>query len=570
MTHTVTRSIDFKGLAQRLYKHLQSDGIAVEILANSGNPSDSVNCVLEDEVLRVNIHLIAPPSLEANAIFSCTKEFLEKAGVMALYEVKIHLIVDENNLSPSSNQLLFAPLSTDFPKQSDDQVNPLAPDWSIAEEKPTFFFSELKDQPFWIVPSLAIALGVLFLGGYALTRPCVVGDCPAMVRSKQLTQSALIALNVDEAIDWLTTQQQLKAAIQLLEPIPFWSRFHGQATQLTADYQNRLQTVQVLNLAVRQTQQAQGLIQQTAVSAPESNEAISLLQQAITTFRAIPQANAYSPFVQKQLALAQQFLFTAQQRLLTEKQAEEKFNRAAENAVLARIRGSSPQSLNDLKLIAATWKSVIQNLQQVAPNTTFYDRAKKQLVTYNQAYRNVEIRKQQETMAQLNYQNATAIAQVAEKASLENQWSISVTQWQKAIAALKSIPTNSFLAEKSRLFLTSYNLSLQQAQSQLKTAVNFQKIKQQLENLCSQWIRTCDYTISFNTIRVRLTPAYVKQIWDSALQAKTQGNVVNQTGVLNHISHLEQTLQNISNQSGLPLELYHAKGNRLSVYKPNP
>jgi hypothetical protein len=161
-----------------------------------------------------------------------------------------------------------------------------------------------------------------------------------------------------------------------------------------------------------------------------------------------------------------------------------------------------------------------------------------------------------------------ALAKFAEKSELEQQWSIAVNHWQKALLTLKQIPPQSFLMEKVRPLLATYNLSLQQAQNRLKATLRSQNIKRDLETLCSQWNRACDYSISPQVIKVRLTSGYVQQIWNSALQAKSQGNVPGQAGVLNHLSQLEQTFQTISNQAGLPLEVYHAKGNRLTRYQP--
>jgi hypothetical protein len=119
-----------------------------------------------------------------------------------------------------------------------------------------------------------------------------------------------------------------------------------------------------------------------------------------------------------------------------------------------------------------------------------------------------------------------------------------------------------------RPLITTYSQSLEQAQNNLKNSLRSQNTKQELESLCSQWNRTCDYNVSPQGIKVRLTAGYVQQIWDSALQAKAQDSVRGQAGVLDHISQLEQTFQTISNQSGLPLEVYHAKGNRLTRYQP--
>ena len=79
MVDTATRSIDFKDLAKRLYRHLLSDAIAQRHLAIvKGNRSiqgkeaspqtEPVNCFLEEGVLMVIIHLAETPALETTAI----------------------------------------------------------------------------------------------------------------------------------------------------------------------------------------------------------------------------------------------------------------------------------------------------------------------------------------------------------------------------------------------------------------------------------------------------------------------------------------------------------------------
>lgn len=594
MVHTATRSIDFKDLAKRLYRHLLSDAIAQRHLVivkgkrslqdkETSPQTEPVNCFLEEDVLMVIIHLAETPALETTAIFSCARDFLEKVGITVDYPIKIYLVVDEAKTNSSYNDNTVSPsLTASFPQRTlsqslatiaSDSTPNSPPGWAdfvqnqwqyFLNKRPAFLVNNLK----WILLGLGLGGSVFVSGVYALSRPCVIGACVQLREAEQLMQASLFADNEELATHWLTTKQQLVEAQNKLETIPFWSPYYGQVTQLQKDYQVRLSSVELLSQATQQAQQAQLLGQNNALSTTDWQQVKQDWENAIALLGQIPSDSPYQAYAQQKRQVYRQNLLTAQQRLLEEQQATLHFGQATESAVLARIRSSAPKSLADLSLIAATWQEVIKNLQQISPGTTVYEKVLKQLPIYRLEYKRVVMRRQQEEKALLNYQQALALAKFAEQSELEQQWSIAITHWQKALLTLKQIPPQSFLMERVRPLLTTYNLALQQSQNSLKISLRSQNIKRDLEALCSQWNRACDYSISPQVIKVRLTSGYVQQIWDSALQAKSQGNIPGQAGVLNHISQLEQNFQTISNQAGLPLELYHAKGNRLTSYQP--
>ncbi|MFM6195676.1 MAG: hypothetical protein ACKPEN_13960, partial [Planktothrix sp.] len=130
MVHTATRSIDFKDLAKRLYRHLLSDAIAQRhLVIVKGNRSlqgketspqtEPVNCFLEEDVLMVIIHLAETPALETTAIFSCARDFLEKVGITVDYPIKIYLVVDEAKTNSSDNDNTVSPsLTASFPQRT--------------------------------------------------------------------------------------------------------------------------------------------------------------------------------------------------------------------------------------------------------------------------------------------------------------------------------------------------------------------------------------------------------------------------------------------------------------------
>ncbi|MEB3248159.1 MAG: hypothetical protein VKK07_02320 [Merismopediaceae bacterium] len=562
MVETVIGSLDCKSLAQRLYRHLQTDAITQDKLTSSQGRSLPVDCFVETGILKVILHLAAQPTLETNALFSCTRDFLANQGITPEYDVKIYLVVDE--AAPVISPTALAPLA---------RPGVVA----LTQTFPPALAAILKDDRWQELLSwrgglgIGLGLGVLGLVGYGLTRPCVLDHCPSLTQAEQLLQVSPLSLQDNPqplTFNTLLLERQLQEAIALLEPIPFWSRYYGQAREQKKDYQARLAILMTLNQSMGQANQAQQLLQKSPLSAQELQAVVTLWQKVLVDLQPLSLDNPYRPIVQQQRQMATQGLRLTQQRLLDEQQAEQFWQKASEQAVLARVQGSNVRSLGELNRLAVLWQGVLQNLQKIPLGTSVSPKALKQAEVYGREYRNLESRRQAEAQAEARYQEAIAVSKVAEQASLSQRWNMAVTQWQKAVNLLKGIPETSFVGEKAKNLLLSAMLQLQTAQTYFQGSQRSQQVKQQLESLCSQWTRTCDYRIEKDRIQVRLTDSYVRQIWDTALKAKAQGNLPGQTGVLNHISYLEQTLQTISTQSGLPLELYHAKGHRLNRYQP--
>jgi len=562
MVETVIGSLDCKSLAQRLYRHLQTDAITQDKLTSSQGRSLPVDCFVETGILKVILHLAAQPTLETNALFSCTRDFLANQGITPEYDVKIYLVVDE--AAPVISPTALAPLG---------RPGVVA----LTQTFPPALAAILKDDRWQELLSwrgglgIGLGLGVLGLVGYGLTRPCVLDHCPSLTQAEQLLQVSPLSLQDNPqplTFNTLLLERQLQEAIALLEPIPFWSRYYGQAREQKKDYQARLKILTTLNQSMGQANQAQQFLQKSPLSAQELQAVVTLWQKVLVDLQPLLLDNPYQPVVQQQRQMATQGLRLTQQRLLDEQQAEQFWQKASEQAVLARVQGSNVRSLGELNRLAVLWQGVLQNLQKIPLGTSVSPKALKQAEVYGREYRNLESRRQAEAQAEARYQEAIAVSKVAEQASLSQRWNMAVTQWQKAVNLLKGIPETSFVGEKAKNLLLSAMLQLQTAQTYFQGSQRSQQVKQQLESLCSQWTRTCDYRIEKDRIQVRLTDSYVRQIWDTALKAKAQGNLPGQTGVLNHISYLEQTLQTISTQSGLPLELYHAKGHRLNRYQP--
>jgi hypothetical protein len=234
MVETVTGPLDCKSLAQRLYRHLQADAITQGKLATARHPSLPVDCFWETGILKVILHLAAQPTLETNALFSCTRDFLANQGVTPDYEVKIYLVVDET--APVSSSTALAPLEH---LGAVTLTRTFLPGWvAMLKRTPWRRFFSWK----WGL-GIGLGLGVMGLVSYGVTRPCVLDHCPLLAQTEQLVPVSSLSLpdrSPPLTFNTLLLENQLQKAIALLEPIPVWSRYYGQASQQKQDYQARL------------------------------------------------------------------------------------------------------------------------------------------------------------------------------------------------------------------------------------------------------------------------------------------------------------------------------------------
>ena len=185
MVETVIGSLDCKSLAQRLYRHLQTDAITQDKLTSSQGRSLPVDCFVETGILKVILHLAAQPTLETNALFSCTRDFLANQGITPEYDVKIYLVVDE--AAPVISPTALAPLG---------RPGVVA----LTQTFPPALAAILKGDRWQELLSwrgglgIGLGLGVLGLVGYGLTRPCVLDHCPSLTQAEQLLQVSPLSL----------------------------------------------------------------------------------------------------------------------------------------------------------------------------------------------------------------------------------------------------------------------------------------------------------------------------------------------------------------------------------------
>lgn len=374
---------------------------------------------------------------------------------------------------------------------------------------------------------------------YGLTRPCVLGTCPEMAQAKQLAQQSLADLAT-------TSPQPLVESIQILQSIPLWSRYRAEVDTLRQRYQVRLNEVEIV-LAAHQSAAKATKVDPSLSAAT----VIQFWQEAIAHLQKIPRTSEFYPDVQSQI---QEY----QSRLTDEQAAHQSLKAAQEAARIAQTREQEAHSLSDWQLVEATWKTAIARLN-VPTTTTAYQEAQPLLNEYQSRLAAAGKRKNQEQTAGDRYSQATHQAELAKESEAINQWSIAVSHWDKALEAIKQVPDQTFYSPQAQPLINLYTQSLDEAKAQLRTRSDLAKI-------CTGEPK-CHYVITDSEIKVHLSSAYLQKIRQTALQAKVQNSAEAQMRLLDHIASLEQGLETVSRNTGIPVKVYNSQGAALITYR---
>ena len=563
-------ALDLGRLEEQLYKLLLSDAIAASPVR--------VNCSLSEETLIVIIQYSETLTLQKAATFSCIREVLDRQGATSRYPTEIYLTLQEP-LSFLKNEAVDQedPIMMSIPRQKNkpSSLKPAeAQRLSLFQQNhlhfPLLSLKKIPNRfPTKKLLGLGLGLGLLVISIYGLSDPCVTGTCPPLSQAEFLINSSLLVLAPDSSSSLLATKQKLSEALSQLQSIPWWSPYRAQANRLDSDAQAILRDIEQLNTAIASGNQATLLMQKSSLSIPEWQTVQNLLKTAIEQLKQLPVNSKFQAFAIAQKQEYEKTLPVINQRRQQEQLANVSYEKAIQTAISAKIQQNMAKSINDFDEVSSTWKKAIQSLQNISEGTTPYDKTSKLLELYGQEYKNIDIRKKNEAIANINLQQAIQEAKIAEKSERSNQWSLAVSHWKNALAYLKQIPENSLQSVKAKSLLIQYNLSFNKAQENFKIANRLQFIKNNLEKTCSQEKKACNYSIDKNMIKVNLTSSYLQQIWDLSIQAKLNANIKEQAEILNHLARLEQSFQIISNQAKIPLAVYNSKGNLMTTYRPN-
>jgi tetratricopeptide (TPR) repeat protein len=415
----------------------------------------------------------------------------------------------------------------------------------------------------WIVAGVGVSV-VSFIGGILIfSRPCVVGQCEPVQMAEALSQEAnQLTQKAQSGQDLRQAQQKLNEANQLLSKIPLWSKRHEEAQTLLQKDQSQMSQLDLVLAVESKANEAIQKGQTIPRSAAEWQGIQEIWKDAIAQLESVPEGTELHSFAQRQLITYRSNLSTINQYITDEQQAQKKLEAAKSTANVAQARQGVAQSIENWQQVQVTWQVAVNALRQIPNTTTSFVAAQELLGDYTAKLAIARDRATREQFAQNSYSQAVALGQKAESLQRQNQWTQAVANWRIALKQIEQIPEGTATYNQAQQLIAPYNTSLQQAEAQLKVAVSQQKLRTDLNQVCSGSPKICSYVILSNMIRVQFTPAYEIAL-KQAFAAGRSGNYGMLGGAVNHVDTLQSALQSISNNSGLPIEVYNADGTEI-------
>jgi hypothetical protein len=400
---------------------------------------------------------------------------------------------------------------------------------------------------------------VVLASSYALTRPCVIGKCSAIPQAQQLATQALdrISVSSDEQ-EIVSAKQQLDEAIETLNAIPGWSNHRNEAQTLVKDYQHDSNSLKTILDATQTADRAVLLVQ---TSSYQWEEMRSLWQNAIVTLQPLLSDRQWQAISQVKIYDYQKNLDALQNRRDAQNNANVKLKIAKEAAQVAQMRQNSAQTASDWQLVSSIWQTALQHLREISPQTSVYQETRQLIEIYTAELLSAGMRQRQEESAANLYKRAVEQAKRAKNAEKKQKWSAAASDWRIALTYIKQVPRQTFQYRQAEPLLATYTLALNRA-------MKYQQTDSILAKICHKDSNICSYIMNERAIEVQLTSTYTKTVWETALQARANGNVEIQIDLLNRLSSLESTLQNFSNNIGKRVEVYNSDKRLLTIYEP--
>ncbi|WP_254568224.1 hypothetical protein [Oscillatoria sp. HE19RPO] len=425
----------------------------------------------------------------------------------------------------------------------------------------------------WLLPFSACASVALVLGSamfYALSRPCAIGTCQEIVTANELTQdSAELLQGAQYQQQIQSAKGQLSAASQLLAGIPLWSKDYGTAQRLLRRNRNLTagldEMVNALDSAL--TAVAQGKNPPHPLQVWEG--VASNWQQAIALLESVPPDSPVYPLALEKLPTYRANLTEIQGRIQAEKIGREQMQGILSVAKVAQARSGVAQSVDSWETIHASWEQVIQQLEALPQGTMAHQEASQLLPSYRSQLELSRDRKTKEKIATEAYEEAILAADRAENATLKNQWSQAVDQWNQAVASAGQVPTGTYYYPKAAASLQEFKAQREVAQEELKKANLIAKTRADLNNTCQGNPKVCEYTLTDSVISVWLSADYIRKIQQTATVASTNPDPKVRQGLDLHVNTLRTALEAIADNAQLPLELYDPYGAFIGRHTPN-
>ncbi len=423
-------------------------------------------------------------------------------------------------------------------------------------------------------PSLTLALVTLSAGllallgiGWALSRPCVLGECQRLLIVEENNREILNELTESPSTETLVAaHEKLDAAKGQLEGIPPWSRYHRRSRELSESLQRRSQQLQAARSPLGLGYQAALLSQDPPHTLEEWQQMEALWLEAIAELEAIDPENPAYTLARSKLREYRQNLAAVQQRGILERRGAEQVETAQLAADVARSREREAQGVTGWEQAYSSWRYAVGALMRVPPQTTAQRDARQLFQTYGPRLSNVEQRHRQEQVAQRLHEQALKLADEARIAQDAQQWDSAITQWQQAIAYAQQIPENTAYSDQSQPLIQAYTNALVQAIAlkDISEAVN--RAQADLQRLCQGSPQICEYQVSRDRLQVKLLPDYVSRVQTLHRQANQQNNAAAKQQIDQHVRRLIDGLELVSLNTGIRLTVSDPEGEEIARF----
>ena len=574
---------DLQLLATILQEHLCAEVLSGELFR--------VKCAVKNHQLMILVEHPLSVATHTQQVFAVLEEALESLPGGRNQQVEIFIRIASEKLPYAKHSVVvrvgeeggggdkgtrgqggqggeISPLSsvTYSPSTEEEEFEPMA------DAEDLSFATTLKRSPS-IKPILVGAalsgIGLLSIGAYLLTRPCVMSECKEIQTAAELQKSSpQLTRNASRSEEELAKlHRQFETASSNLKNIPGWSLRHQEAEQLSVYLSGQSEKIKLVLKAVQSASLAELKTETPVYSVQQLHNKQQLWREAIAPLEGINPQNELYGLVQRKLSLYRLRLQAVNQQLLNEEKWSKKLAAAKSVAKVAATWETQVKSLKDLQKVRSTWQVVVNALRIIPHTSPEYEEAQNLLVDYRAKLATARDRATFEELAAKSYQQAINTANQAKAYEQQNQWQAARANWSVALNTLKEIRADSFYYSQGQLLIEPYANAFKQAEQQAQIALYLQQTRTDLAKTCSNQIRICTFTVNNKGITVQITAEYQQALQNSLANTNPQ-DPNSFASISNHLQILQEALSAISENANLPLMVYDAQGQVVHTRSP--
>ncbi len=429
----------------------------------------------------------------------------------------------------------------------------------------------------WLIikaTAAGVALAVVGVSTYALTRPCVIGGCSVLVTAQTLNEESHQLLStVTDPKEVVAAYEKLVEANYQLARIPFWSAYYDDAQHLLIRYQADADVIAQIVQAQRQAYAATLIAQEAPHPLAVWEEIRGQWQEAIAQLDEVPLDTTVANLASIKRTEYQTNLSTIDQRISQEQDAQTKIIAARQAAQIAEDRESTAESAENWQLVYVTWQVVINRLDGIPKDTMAYAEAQHLYAIYSARLTASRDRYLQEQLSYSAYTQALALAEQAMQNEDADRLTEALVAWQNVVSTIQQIPEGTSYYEQAQPLLTSYSEELARTEDTLNRIAMLERYRPILNQACTANVPVCSYTLGLDGIQIFMVESYaerLRQFFIAGLSL-TDSNF-NQSDLarqLPKMTTLLQTITAIGNESQIAVELFDSESQLIATYDPS-